>query len=116
MTTLELIGERWESMDLSGTAGGGRRGLPGLRIDATLHFGPFAGWGSPTVIRADSWWRPLSYVVRDEDIVRAHGNVEWSPEGIGEGQSFLIRVPPPPPRPWMQPAVARLIASPLVVG
>ena len=111
MTTLEILGERWERMDLH--AGRERRGLPGLRIGATLHFGPFAGWGAPGVIRADSWWRPLSYVVRDEDIVRVVGDVEWSVEGIEAAQAFILRVPPPPPRPWMEAPVAHLIAAPL---
>lgn len=110
MTTLELIGERWEPAD---RRAGGRPGLPGLTIGVTLHFGPFAGWGVAGVIRADSWWRPLGYVVRDEDIVRAVGDVAWSVEGVEPGQAFILRVPPPPPRPWMEAPVAQVIAAPV---
>lgn len=111
MTTLEVIGERWEPAGWHGA-----RGLPGLRVGATLHFGPFAGWGAPGVLRADTWWRPHTYVVRDEDIVRATGGVEWSPEGIAPGQAFILRIPPPPARRHRDTLVARLITAPVMEG
>lgn len=111
MTTLEIIGERWARANVSGSRAA--LGLPGLRVGATLHYGPFAGWGAAGIVRADSWWRPLGYVVRDEEIVRAVGDIEWTLEGIVEGQAFIIRVPPPPPRPLRQTATALLVAAPL---
>lgn len=108
MTTLEVIGECWEPADRWGT-----RGLPGLRVGATLHFGPFAGWAAPGVLRADAWWRPHTYVVRDEDIVRAAGAVEWCAEGIAPGQAFILRVPSPSHR-RRTGMVASVIAAPVV--
>ncbi len=110
MTTLEIVGERWARAGARGDKA--RLRLPGVRVGATLHFGPFAGWGAAGVVRADSWWRPLGYVVRDEDIVRAAGDIAWSREGIVEGQAFIIRVPPPT-RPRRRTATALVVAAPV---
>jgi hypothetical protein len=110
MTTIELTGERWERARLREHPG--RPGLPGLTVGA-LHFGPFAGWGAAGVVRAVGWCRPLGSVVRDEDIVRAAGEVACAREGIEPGQAFILVVPPPAARAWAPAPPARLIAAPV---
>jgi hypothetical protein len=52
-------------------------------------------------------------VVRDEDIVRAAGEVACAVEGIEPGQAFILVVPPPPARTWAPAQPARLIPAPV---